>query len=354
MKGQDVAAKPKNPGAVLDAVPADSSAIAIQQGTPENLLTVAHHFGVTTEDLGELARIGADSINRAMFEITRAGLAFLRAQELLSLGDFGVKKAIDSERSETAGFLEWINEQGLPYQRVYEAMRIAKFVAQLPQDQLDDVLQLGKVKVMLLSSLPQEVIDIAAESGNGLIERADLMTVAELKAEIKDLKKREKNYDAELERKDSLIRRLSNDKKSVTDFLPRTEEIRAECMAQQLGAELALNSLQKLFEEVRADDPDLPEWRMQLEQIWVAAHIAASRALDVLAFMHDHVREGEMPSRVMADHILQPAEAQRWLLDAKLIENRAAAEAAAREEQRDAAKPRGPGRPKGSSTKSGE
>lgn len=321
---------------------------------PENLLAVANHFGVTTDDLGELARIGADSMNRAMFEIARAGIAFLKAQRALSLGNFGNGEAPVSERSDTDGFLAWIEQKGMAKQRVYEAMRIAKFVAQLPQDQLDDVLQLGKVKVMLLSSLPQEVIDIAAESGNGLIERADLMTVAELKAEIKDLKKREKNYDAEIERKDSLIRRLSDDKKSVTDFLPRTEEIRAECMAQQLGAELALNSLQKLFEEVRADDPDLPEWRMQLEQIWVAAHIAASRALDVLSYMHDHVREGEMPSRVMADHILQPAEAQRWLLDAKLIENRAAAEAAAREEQRDAAKPRGPGRPKGSSTKAGE
>lgn len=325
----------KTPKSQLVAVTADANTAAVQQIAPEKLNQVSAMFGVDTDDLDELARIGAESMNRAVYEIAKAGVVFMRVQQQLS------------EHSDTT-FTSWIEQRGLARQRVYEAITLARFVAQLPEEQLQSVLQQGKVKVMLLASLPQEVIDSAAKAGNDLVERADLMTVAELKAEVQALKKREKNYDAEIERKDSLIRRLSDDKKRVTDFTPRTEEVRAECMALQLEAELALNGLQKLFEDVRADDPALPEWRMQLEQVWVTAHIVASRALDTLAYMHDHVREGEMPDRVMAGHILQPAEAERWLLDSKLIENRAGAEAAARESQRDAAKPRGPGRPKGS------
>lgn len=347
-------AKPKKTvvASITDSAKPDAIAIVAPQIASGNLLTVANHFGVNTEDLGELARIGADSINRAMFEITRAGLAFLRAQELLSLGHGGDRSGnFRNSEIEKIGFVEWIEQHGLAMQRVYEAMRIAKFVAQLPQDQLNDVLQLGKVKVMLLASLSQEVIDNAAESGNDLIEKADMMTTAELKAEIKDLKKREKNYDAEIERKDSLIKRLSEDQQRTTDFLARTEDIRAECMALQMAVELPLNGLQKLFEEVAAEDPALPEWRLQMEQVWVTAHIAAARAADLIARMKTSAMADDMPERVMGDHILTPAEAERWLLDAKMIENRHAAEAAVRQEQRDAAKPRGPGRPKGSSSK---
>ncbi|WP_407059087.1 transposase [Ralstonia syzygii subsp. celebesensis] len=312
-----------------------------------NLATVAAQFNVTTDDLGELARIGADSMSRAMFEITRAGMAFLRAQELLSLGVFGANSAIP-ERSGMDGFIAWINEHGLSNQRVYEAMRIAKFVAQLPQDELEGVLALGKVKVMLLASLPQEVIDQAAESGNDIIGKADLMTVAELKEEIRALKRREKNYEAELERAHSQVKRLSQVNRT-TEFLLRTEEIREECMALQLGVELNTTSLKKLFDEVNGEES--PEWRIQMEQIWVTAHAMASRGLDLIDHMAGLVREDDMPERIQGTHILSPDEARQWLIDYPMIENRHAAEAANRQEKRDAAKPRGAGRPKGSTNK---
>lgn len=315
-----------------------------------NLNVVAAKFGVTTEDLGELARIGADSINRAMFEIAKAGLAFLKAQELLSLGDFGREKTPVSEHSDTDGFSAWINANGLARQRVYEAMRIAKFVTQLPSEKLTDVLSLGKVKVMLLASLPQGVIDRAAESGTDLLEQADMMTVAELKEEIKALHRREKNYEAEIERAQSQVKRLSAARSRTTDFLLRTEEVREECLALQFGAELHLNSLKKLFEET---DAEAPEGRLQLEQLWVTAHTVASRALDLVEFMQSRAPD-DMPERVMGTHILSPAEAERWLLDYPTIENRYAAEQAKRQQKREAARPKGPGRPSGSGSKKGE
>lgn len=174
---------------------------------------------------------------------------------------------------------------------------------------------------------------------------------AELSEDLKATERRAKNLDAELERKDSQIKRLTEAKKRTTEFLLRTEEIREECMALQLGAELNLNGLQKQFEEVNAEDPSLPEWRLQMEQIWVTAHVVAARALDLVERMKDSVRDGEMPERVMGQHILTPEEAQRWILDYPMIENRHAADAAARQEKRDAAKPKGPGRPKGSQNK---
>lgn len=327
---------------------ATAQPVARSGGPIANLVTVASHFNVTTDDLGDLARIGAESINRAMFEIARAGMAFLRAQELLSLGNFGSESPV-SDRSETGGFVAWINEHGLAPQRVYEAMRIAKFVAQLPQDQLQDVLALGKVKVMLLAALPQEVIDQAAESGNDVIGKADLMTVAELKEEVRALKRREKNYEAELERSQSQVKRLSQSRARLTEFLQRTEEVRSECMALQLEAELPVNSLRKLFEEVSSESADAPENRLQVEHIWIAANVIAARALDLVTLIK--AVEEDLPMRLQGTHILSPEETAQWLLDYRTIENRHAAEAIARQEKRDAAKPRGAGRPRGSVNK---
>lgn len=319
-----------------------------------NLVEVAAQFGVTSEDLGELARIGADSMSRAMFEVSRAGMAFLRAQELLSLGNFGNDSTVP-ERSGTDGFIAWLNEHGLSNQRVYESMRIAKFVTQLPQEQRDDVLALGKVKVMLLASLPQEVIDRAAESGNGLIERADMMTVSEFKEEIATLKKREKNYEAEIEIAHGKIERLSQGKQRLSKFELHTEELRAECMELQLEAELPLNALRKLFEEALNDESGSPEARLRLEQVWIVAHNAVATGVDMLETLRTLAANrpdgNDLPERQMSQHVLTPQEAEDWLINKPLLENRYEAKRASREEKRAADRPKGPGRPAGAKNK---
>lgn len=245
---------------------------------------------------------------------------------------------------------ELIAESGMPKQRVYECIAVAKFYSRLPPESRYKTLSIGKKHALLLASLPQEVIDQAAESGNDLIGKADLMTVAELKEEIKSLNKREKNYEAELERVKSQVKRLTEAKSRTTDFLLRTEEVREECMALQLGTELHLNSLKRLFEET---DPEAPEGDLQVEQLWVVANTVAARALDLLEFMRARVPDG-MPERPMTRHMLTPEEAIRWLQDYPLIENRFEAEATLRKERRDATKPRGPGRPSGSRNKGAE
>lgn len=311
----------------------------------QQLEVCLREFGFPVMTAQEFIQAGVDYINQATAYACRAGVAFWAAQEAL-------KSENESSTPErTQDFKDWIAESGLTKQRVYECIRIAKFYARLPEEKRVQLLQIGKKPALLLASLPQEIIDQAAESGNDLIEKADLMTVAELKDEIRSLKRREKNYEAEIERAQSQVKRLSETKKRTTEFLLRTEEIREECMALQLGAELNLNGIQKLFEEVNAEDPGLPEWQLQLEQIWLTAHVVAARALDIVDRMKGSVSASGMPDRIMGQHILTPAEAERWRLDYAMIENHHAAEKAARQEKREAAKPRGPGRPKGSANK---
>lgn len=194
----------------------------------------------------------------------------------------------------------------------------------------------------------------------------DCLSASELRARVRELeagsseevatlKRREKNYEAELERAELQIKRLSESKKRLTDFEPRTEEIRQECMALQLEAELPINSLQKLFEEVVTESKSTPESRLRMEQVWVAANIVAASALDTLAKICDFAAGtpdgNDLPVRALGTHILTPQEAEHWLLSRPMIENRHAAEKALRQEKREADKPQGRGRPKGSKNK---
>lgn len=316
----------------------------LQDAGKQQLEVCLQEFGFQALTAQEFIQSGVDYINQATIYACRAGVAFWAAQEAL-------KTEIESTtpgRSQT--FVEWIVGAGLTEQRVYECIRIAKFYSRLPAENRTKALTIGKKHALLLASLPQEVIDQAAESGNDLIGKADMMTVAELKDEIKALQRREKNYEAELERTNSQIKRLSEAKKRTTDFLVRTEELREECMALQLGAELHLNSIKRLFEET---DTEAPEGALQMEHLWIVANTLAARSLDLLEFMRARVPD-DMPERPMTRHMLTPDEAMRWLCDYPLIENRFAAEAAVRESRREAARPRGPGRPSGSKNKGAE
>jgi hypothetical protein len=301
-------------------------------------------FGMQALTAQEFIQAGIDYINQATIYACRAGVAFWAAQEALK----SENESTPPERSRS--FKEWISEAGLTEQRVYEAIAIAKFYSRLPEAMRSKALTISKKNALLLASLPQEVIDQAAESGNNLIEKADCMTVAQLRDEIKALQRREKNFEAELERAGNQIKRLSEAKKRTSDFLLRTEEIREECMALQLGAELHLNSLRKLFEDT---DQQAPEGGLQIEHLWVVANTLAARVSDLLEFMEARVPDG-MPNRPKSQHMLTTEEAQRWLLDYPLIENRFAAEQAAREAKRDAQRPKGPGRPAGSKNKGSE
>lgn len=315
---------------------------ALPEAGQQQLQVCLQEFGFQALTAQEFIQSGVDYINQATIYACRAGVAFWAAQE-----------AANAEEASTPGrtgaFLEWIEAAGLTKQRVYECIRIAKFYSRLTPENRAKALTVGKKHALLLASLPQEVIDQAAESGNDLIDKADMMTVAELKEEIRRLERIAKNLDADIEMKDGQIKRLSQAKIRTTDFLLRTEEIREESMALQLGAELNLNSLKKLFEET---DHQAPEGLLQVETLWVVANTVAARAIDLIEFMKARAPDG-LPDRPMSRHLLTPEEAIRWMNDFPLIENRHAGEKALRQEKRDAAKPKGPGRPAGSKNKAG-
>lgn len=327
--------------AVIDAEQAGAVAAqgpAADLATAQQLEVCLHEFGFQALTVEEFIQTGVEELNQATIRACRAGVAFWAAQEAL-------KNDECAER--TPEFKDWIQGAGLTKERVYECIRIAKFYARLPDSMRSKALTISKKNALLLASLPKEVIDQAAESGNDLVEKADMMTVAELKEEIKRLERINKNLDADLEIKDSQVKRLSQAKVRTTEFLLRTEDVREECLVLHATAEWQLNALRKLYDDTEAA---APEGLLQIETVWIAANTIAARALDLVRHIRDSGPEN-LPDRPHGEHSMTPAEAEAWLINYPLVENRLAGEAARRQDKRDAAKPKGPGRPKGSTSK---
>jgi len=260
---------------------------------------------------------------------------------LLGMSDEKANQDIANLRAFGEEALEGMSRMGIGYRDLAQYRK-------LPTDERAALIEAAK------SGDKDQLLDLAESiMVKHAKEKAELEAFsAELSDEVVTFKRREKNYDAELERAQLKIKRLSETKKRLTELEPRTEDIRQECMALQLEAELPITSLHKLFEEALNDDQTSPEYRLRIEQIWVTANIVAASSLDMLAKLCDLMAASpdgnDLPQRALGTHILTREEAQAWLLSRPMIENRHEANMAQRQEERDAAKPKGPGRPKNS------
>ena len=315
-----------------DALPAATPDVRSQEST--QLTICLDSLGIGAMTASEFLDIGIDEMNRSFAHAVRAGAAFWATQETL-------RETAD----DPATFKSWLHDRGLSEQRVYELISMAKFYARLPAGQREQVTKIGKSKALLLAGVPQQLMDEAVKSGRDVIGDADMMTVVELKEEVKALKKREANYDAELERRDWLIGKLQKSRALVTDFTAATEDTRAECMFLQGTCEASINSLLRMYEAATSAHVDVPERELQIDQIWITLHALVARGLDVIARIRDEDIQ-PLPDRVLGPHALTPAEAERWLIEWRTLEGRTQAEAAVRQQLRDDARPRGPGRPK--------
>jgi hypothetical protein len=267
-------------------------------------------------------------------------------EEYCSLLGVSVDK-VDTDIANLRAFgeeaLESMSRMGIGYRELRQFRK-------LPADQREALAQIAT------TGTKDDVLEAAYEAIEAERSKRSELEVqnAELSEDLKLAEKRGKNLDAEIERKEMKIKKLSSARQRCTAFLDRTEDIRAECLALQAEAELPMAAIQKLFEEIYGEDHDLAEWQVQAEQVWITANVVAARAtamIEQISILTDGLC---FPERIGGTHIMTPAEAQRWLLDYPMILNRHEAEAAQRKEARDAAKPKGPGRPKGSANKADE
>jgi hypothetical protein len=315
---------------------AEQSTVALCEGLQD--------FGIETDlTAEELFDVATQAFSTSLFMAVKSGVAYMAAQEALRNGECDTVALDNAEGT----FAEWIRKNKLTKERVYEVVRLAKGYLAIPAEQRRSYLTLGKYKALKLASIEPEALAELAEKSPDAIGELALMSRSDMAKQVANLR-------AQLETEQTRNKRLieSATKKRITEFLPRTEDVRAECLALQTEAELPINALQMLFEEVNSD-MDLvnkSEWNLQVEQIWVTANIVAARALDMIARI-DEASTLALPNRISGQHIMTLAETERWLLDAPMLINKHEAVKAMRQTKRDETQPKGRGRPAGSRNK---
>lgn len=320
---------------------AEHSAVALSEGL--------HDFGIETDlTAEELFDVATQALCTSLYMAVKSGVAYMAAQEALKNGE------CDSVALDYADgtFAEWIRKNKLTKERVYEVVRLAKGYLAIPAEQRRSYLALGKYKALKLASIEPEALAELAEKSPDAIGELALMSRS-------DMAKQMANLRAQLETEQARNKRSmdANNKPRITTFSPYYEGLRAECLALQTEAELPINYLHKLFEElnapgnsVNAMDAELGEWSLQVEQVWVAANIIAARAMDLVTQIKDRASIA-LPERIASQHIMTLAETERWLLDAPMLINKHEAAKALRQAKRDEAIPQGRGRPVGSRNK---
>ncbi|WFP51410.1 hypothetical protein PL263_05115 [Methylomonas sp. EFPC3] len=304
--------------------------VASQEQT--QLQVCLRDFGLSDLGVSELMTIGIEELNTSMLKACRAGAAFWAAQEAVKNADYAGGVVGD--------FKAWIEKSGLVEARVYECIRLAKYYARLPESQRGKMLSIGKKQALLLAKLPQEVIDRVAENGTDVLDEAETMTYDQLRDLLKTAERRNQQLNAEVEHRDALINKFKQRDNRDYEFHWKTHTVREECLAYQAECEVALNSLQAVFNE-QLNDMEVAEKELRIEQLWVTANVIAARAATVM----EHIRLNslvDLPNTITSKHMLTDDEAQRWLLDYPLIERKHEAAKAKRED----ARPNRPGRPK--------
>jgi len=255
-------------------------------------------------------------------------------------------------RSRQTVDLEMANLEGLG-QPTFEALRkigigpaTMRSIRQLPDDDKAVIEQVAS------TSNKDELIELI----DGLVAKHQKQNtelnekVAALQADLTQAGKRANNMDAEIERLTLTNERLVN-KQRLTSFEPFTEDVRLECMHLQAGVELHLNSLKQLFYRAYENE-QTAEQSLRVEQVYISIVTAVARGLDLLESIHEHYgNPDQIPQRIQAQHVLTPPEAERWLLEFESLKNAHNAAEAARQIARDKDKPRGRGRPAGSTNK---
>jgi hypothetical protein len=303
---------------------------------------------LTNEDAQAAADIGVVMSGTLEDRIARAVQAHNMATRLAVEAGYlllGVKSELAHGEFERG-----IESMGLSSQRASELMTTARFVTSLPADRRAEILMLPKTKVLMLANADTEVLADLIDSPDSDVHG---LSVRELRARIKELEadagKRTKRLEAELDHRDAVIQKLKK-KEVQREFDPLTHMVRDECLAYQAGVEINLQSLQALFEEIKKDSPDAPEWELRLQQVWFATHAAVARATSLL----EHVRETvpmDMPEQASTPNMLTPDEVMRWTLEWETMVSKAKVAAATRADLRAQEGPRGVGRPKGAKAK---
>ena len=304
---------------------------------------LAEQMGVDLSgDLKTLVRSATNKTNQALNLVIESGLQLLAAKRL-------------SERSENRKdnakpeFMEALEASGMPSQRAYEAMSMAKYAAGLPADQREEMLALPKTKVMLLAQADPEVVaDLFADEDTDI----KALSVRELKQQIRQLKADKAQGTVELRRAEAQVEKLEGQIQSIqqaqifsgNDIIPpHVSDLRLEIAALNKKAELSIDSMGRSLNDIFVLDG---EWsKSSARYLFIAVQSLHTQTAGNLTQLHK-LYGSDLNGEENTLERLTPDEVFKCAMTFKQLTAEHEHEQSLREYEREQDKPKGRGRPK--------
>ena len=305
---------------------------------PSNTAELAQYMGVdVTAQLDELLDVGLASLNSAMFHTARAGVAFALARERFKLdvteqerddhGQFhrcaDVRTTVEFSSStvsadvRTNGFDAWMAANGVAKERVYEAIRIAEFIAALPDANRAKALQMGKSKALLLARLEPEAIAEVVETGE--FDELSELSVREMRDYIRKLQRHVADDDHQIAVQRLQIESIDNYNRSLTNE-PNTQLADATIRARKICAAMTANIQESIIHLVTVREAAIHQPQpnnendIQLQALRLAIYAAKASVDELAASLGDH-----LPPELV--DLYNHKEAQSWQIDYKMVQN---------------------------------
>ena len=314
--------------------PPFSSAVSTEVlcGEREHALALRLNMDLTAPQEDRLF-VAVTKTNQALRLVVEAGLNYLSIRDECEHGQF----------------LDLLTQAGVDPRRAREAMNLARALAAMPAARVDEVMSLGKSKVLALANADAEVVEVLLEGGidkiDALSVRAMNDQIRELKAALADTQTERDAAEAEIA---NLQKRIKKSSGPRTDHLPVViADARGEITALVKQAELCVDSIRVSSAEVMQMNGAALEWQGPTLRLAVAGLLAVRVQIDALVGqLVDVLPAGNLgidTSSPLA--YLSPQEvaetAGSWARLVKVHEH----EAALRAWEREQARPRGKGRP---------
>jgi hypothetical protein len=242
-------------------------------------------------------------------------------------------------------FVALVEARGLHLRRAYELMQGASFCARLPDHPRNDVLQMGRSKVLALASADPEVVKSMLDDDeldmNAMSVKAMRGRIHELEAEIADRDVRLETAEAEVKAAKKAAKR-----DRVGEVPVAVSDVRAEAVAQVRKAELAMDEMLALGRDLAglSGIESVNEWVDPTARLAVSGLVALRLRLDGVIKQYTKAFElSELKPAPMS--YLAPEEveltAAKWA-DLVAVNDH---EKALRDWERKQERPRGKGRP---------
>ena len=229
---------------------------------------VAHALNISLDGtIDALVSRAVTAINQAALRAVEAGYLLLKVKTSAEHGQFG----------------PLIESAGLSVYRAAEMMRMAKVLTLAPAAQRATMLEMPKHKVLALASADPVVLEALMEDG---ADKIDALSVRELKAEIKSMKKALVDVQVQRDTAEAELvtaRRKLHGREQRTDMVPNiVADTRQEIGAQAKKAELAIQSFGELLSELSSKSGVQGDWFDATARQGVAALAALRYQLDAM------------------------------------------------------------------------